>query len=141
MIPANLRKELARQTMGFMSWLLSHTTTVGIICSWIVTVWGMISLFTGTINLCIRIRQLCNNRDSGATISPKNLKDISNYKENMLEKGRSYSVYSEKRLVEFASQRCHLTIQITLSACTPGYDNTYRAKSSYVSFDGDLGIT
>ena len=69
MIPSNFRKELARQTMGFMSWLLSHTTTVGIICSWIVTVWGMISLFTGTINLCIRIRQLCNNRDSGATIS------------------------------------------------------------------------
>jgi ABC-type dipeptide/oligopeptide/nickel transport system ATPase subunit len=68
MLPSDLRKELARQTMGFMAWALSHTT-LGIFCSWTVTIWGMLSLLTGFVNFLVRARQLCNSRHPDVNIN------------------------------------------------------------------------
>ena len=68
MLPSDLRRELARQTLGFMSWALSHTT-FGIFCSWTVTIWGMASLLTGFVNLLVRARQLCSSRHPDMNIN------------------------------------------------------------------------
>ena len=68
------------------------------------------------------------------------LQDFSSYKE-VLQLDKKYEVFGEKRLIEFSSTRCHVALQVTLSACVPSVDGSYRTSSSFISYDGDLGIS
>ena len=68
------------------------------------------------------------------------LQDFSSYKE-VLQLDKKYEVFGEKRLIEFSSTRCHVALQVTLSACVPSMDGSYRTSSSFISYDGDLGIS
>ena len=68
------------------------------------------------------------------------LQDFSSYKE-VLQLDKKYEVFGEKRLIEFSSTRCHVSLQVTLAACVASVDGSYRTSSSFVSYDGDLGIS
>ena len=68
MIPANLRRELARQTQSGWAWVASHTT-LGLALQYLATSWCIYALLSGTVNLIITLRQLSGERYPGVQLN------------------------------------------------------------------------
>jgi hypothetical protein len=59
--PANIRRELFRQSSSLLSWLTGQGEWIEIL-STVVTVWGTYAIFSGSLSLMVRLRTLCGKK-------------------------------------------------------------------------------